>query len=276
MEKISPKKSLGQNFLNSRTIAEKIVSLLGDISKKAVVEIGPGMGVLTEILLEANSELTLVEIDTRAIAYLNAKFERHIGNNLNIINSDILKFDIKQFAESRNGKISIIGNIPYNISTEIFFLLFEHANYIDKAVLTVQREVAKRIVAKPKSKDYGITTLARAMTAEAKIAFDIAPGSFNPPPKVVSSVLVFDFNSELISREKYFNMMKLVRAAFSTRRKILKNALQPYFSSRALDINLFEKFCNERNIQYLKQRAEELSLADFEKLLGEIESFRAE
>lgn len=273
MEKISAKKSLGQNFLNNKAIAEKIVAQLGDISNCPIVEIGPGMGVLTEIILKKNSNLTLVEIDPRAIAYLSEMFAKQIGNGLSIINLDVLKFDVKAFAEQNGGKISVIGNIPYNISTEIFFLLFENAKYIEKAVLTVQKEVARRIAAKPKTKDYGVTTVARAMTSEAKIAFDIAPGSFNPPPKIVSSVLVFDFKDNPEKEEKYFAMMKLVRAAFSTRRKMLRNALQTYLSSRKIETAKFEEYCDERNIKFLRQRAEELDLKDFENLYLTIEDY---
>lgn len=262
MKKIVPRKSLGQNFLTNKTIALRIVNLLGDISNKTVLEIGPGMGVLTEFLIERTKNLEVVEIDNRAIDFLKDKFE----NKLKIINIDILKFDIRNFAQNYNEKILVIGNIPYNISTEIFFQLFENANFIEKAVLTVQKEVAQRISANEGTKTYGITSVAARLVSRPKIAFDISAGSFFPAPKVTSSVLVLDFYEEQKYTKIYSEIMKLVRASFSTRRKMLRNALQNYLNSRKISIISLENELNKLNLDYLSCRAEQLSVEDFLKL----------
>ncbi len=275
MNKISPKKSLGQNFLTDKKIAADIVDLLdlqiGDI----VLEIGPGMGVLTEILLKKNVELTSVELDERAIVYLKEKFKTN--TNFSLIKSDILVFNLPEFAAKWDKKIKVIGNIPYNISTEIFFMLFENASFIDKAVLTVQKEVAHRIAATTKqNKEYGITTVARSMTSSAKIAFDIAAGSFHPAPRVTSSVITLDFFAKQPAAELYNEIMKLVRSAFSQRRKVLKNALGSYLGFHGIEIAKFEEYLNFKNIIYFKQRAEELSLDDFLTLHEEIKKIKKE
>ncbi len=262
MKDLAPRKSLGQNFLKNKSVASRIVALLGDISGKPVLEIGPGMGVLTEFLLGQKPLLTLVELDARAIEYLHEKF----SNNLKIIHSDILDFDIKRHFEKYNEKLLIIGNIPYNISTEIFFLLFENAEYISKAVLTVQKEVAVRVCSGHGSRQYGITSVAANLVCAPKIAFDIAAGSFFPAPKVTSSVLVLDFYEE----QKYINafaeIMQLVRSAFSQRRKILRNSLENYLKASNISMKAMEDELKASNLEYLSKRAEQLSLNDFIRL----------
>jgi 16S rRNA (adenine1518-N6/adenine1519-N6)-dimethyltransferase len=262
MKKIAPQKSLGQNFLTNKTIAARIVDLLGDISSETVLEIGPGMGVLTEFLVERSKNFAAVEIDKRAVEFLRDKF----ANKLKIINTDILKFDFADFAQSYSDRIQVIGNIPYNISTEIFFRLFENANYIEKAVLTVQKEVAQRVASSEGTKTYGITSVAARLVAVPRIAFDISAGSFFPAPKVTSSVLVLDFYENQKYKTKYNEIMELVRACFSTRRKMLKNAIQNYLNLKKIDIQKLEYDLKEQNLNYLSKRAEQLSLDDFLKL----------
>ncbi len=268
--KVAPKKSLGQNFLTNKHIAKRIVDLLGDTNDYEVIEIGPGMGVLTDFLLQTEQQVTAIDLDNRAVDFLSDKYSKELNTHFKIINTDIIKFDISQFAIDSNKKLKVIGNIPYNISTEIFFLLFENAKHIERAVLTVQKEVARRIASPPNSKERGITSLAREMTASAKIEFDISGGSFFPPPKVTSSVIRLDFHSEQLPNEKFKAMMSLVRAAFSQRRKVLKNSLSSYLSSIKIDIIAIEEKLQNSGHNYLKMRAEQLSLQDYDNLFNAI------
>lgn len=274
MKDIAPKKSLGQNFLKNKTIAQRIVNLLGGIENKPVIEIGPGMGVLTEMLLQKSPNLTIIELDNRAVEYLRDKFAS--VKNLNIVNCDFLKFDLSNFARSFNEKIFVIGNIPYNISTEIFFQLFQNAQFIEKAVLTVQKEVAARICGKTGTKNYGITTLAAHLVAQPHIALDIAPGSFFPVPKVYSSVLVLNFFSEQKYLNIYNEIMDLIRNAFSKRRKILRNSLENYFFLNNLDVNKVEQMLLNKNLKYFSMRAEQLNLNDYLNLFQIINEVKNE
>jgi 16S rRNA (adenine1518-N6/adenine1519-N6)-dimethyltransferase len=267
LEKIKPLKIFGQNFLQDKNIANKIVDLLGDISGKQIVEIGAGMGALTELLLNRNANLTAFDFDERAIDYLKSKF--NFAENLKIIHSDILKINLNDYT---NEKISVIGNIPYNITNDIVFWLFDNSNLINRAILTIQKEVAERYIAKPRTKNYGITTIAMQLYATVKIAFHIPASAFYPAPKVTSSVLVIDFHKENqfenIDKKQF---LKLVRAAFSQRRKILNNAINFYLISRNINSELFTKIIQNQPKNYLKMRAEELTLDDYINLFSLIE-----
>jgi len=267
LEKIKPLKMFGQNFLQDKNLANKIVDLLGDISGKQIVEIGAGMGALTELLLNRNANLTAFDFDERAIDYLKSKF--NFAENLKIIHSDILKINLNDYT---NEKISVIGNIPYNITNDIVFWLFDNSNSINRAILTIQKEVAERYIAKPRTKDYGITTIAMQLYATVKIAFHIPASAFYPAPKVTSSVLVIDFHKENqfenIDKKQF---LKLVRAAFSQRRKILNNAINSYLISRNINSELFTKIIQNQPKNYLKMRAEELTLDDYINLFSLIE-----
>jgi len=268
--KVTPKKALGQNFLTSKNIAKKIVDLLGSTNGYEILEIGPGMGVLTDFLLQSKQKLTAIELDTRAVEYLSNKYSNELATQFNIVNTDFLKFNIEQFSIASNKKLKIIGNIPYNISTVIFFQLFENAKYIERAVLTVQKEVARRVSSPPNSKERGIMSLAREMTSKSKVEFDISGGSFYPAPKVTSSVISLDFFDEQYPIEKYKALMQLVRAAFGQRRKVMKNSLNSYLASINTNIAALEEELSKSELNYLKMRAEQLSLSDFESLYGYI------
>jgi len=260
LEKIKPLKSFGQNFLKDKNIANKIIDLLGEISNKNVIEIGPGMGALTELLLKKNTNLTAFDIDERAIEYLKTKFSNEA--NLKIIHSDIRDVNLEKHTVD---KTLLIGNIPYNITNDIIFWLFEQRNFLSKAVLTIQREVAERYVAKPKTKNYGITTVAMHLYASAKIAFHISPTAFYPVPKVTSSVLVIDFSvqNNYCEVDKK-QILQLVKAAFSQRRKVVGNSIKSYLSDRKIDVEkLSFRLENNNSKKYLKMRAEELTVEDY-------------
>ena len=259
LEKIKPLKSFGQNFLKDKNIANKIIDLLGDIANKNVIEIGPGMGALTELLLERNAKLTTFDIDTRAIEYLKTKFSNTA--NLAVMHSDIREIDLNKYVA---GEILLIGNIPYNITNDIIFWLFEHSDLLNRAVLTIQREVAERYTAKPKTKNYGITTIAMQLYASAKIAFHIPPTAFYPAPKVTSSVLSIDFSdkNKHIGVDKK-QVLQLIKSAFSQRRKVINNSIKSYLSTLNIDFAKLSNLLESESKNYLKMRAEELTVEDF-------------
>ena len=227
---IRPKKSLGQNFLTDKNIARKIVDALDIEPGEKVIEIGPGTGALSGILLEEGADLTAFELDERAVSELRQKFSGKYPD-FKIVHGDFRETGLCSL-QSGDYRLKVIGNIPYYISSEVFFMLFETAGCVSRAVLTVQKEVARRVASSPGSKEYGILSVARALTAAAKIEFDINPGSFYPRPAVMSSVIGLDFHEEQIDKQEYEDVMKIVRAAFNRRRKMLRNSLDPYLRSK--------------------------------------------
>lgn len=264
MDRIAPRKSLGQNFLTDKNIAGKIVRLL-DISREDIVlEIGPGEGALTGILAETGARVIAFDIDIRAIDYLNRKYNY---DNLRIVNLDFREVDLSEFLGETSARIKVIGNIPYNISSDIIFKLFENAGYISRALLTVQREVARRVNAAPGNKEYGILSVARAMTAESRIEFNIPPGCFYPPPKVTSSVIRLDFYDDQKYADIYQEIMRLVRAAFNQRRKVLSNSLKKYIEKYSeYDKAKLTEIAKKSGLNYFSRRAEQLDCEDFIKL----------
>ena len=274
-DRIAPKKSLGQNFLTDGNIARKIVDALDCKDGDTVVEIGPGTGVLTEYLAEMKINLFAVEIDQRAVEVLKTKYRNDAYPNLKIIHSDIRDFDFSSIVGGN--KIKVIGNIPYYMSSEILFKLFNSSTQISKAIIMLQKEVAKRLNAKLRTKDYGILTVNLQFTGESKILFDVPPSCFYPQPKVTSSIIEINFDSEkfnnycdLISRDGepedkikvYLSFKEFIRAAFSQRRKVLRNSLKDYIAQKynreiSPDIREMDYFC---------KRAEELTIEDFLKL----------
>ncbi len=255
IEIIPPKKSLGQNFLIDNNISRKIIEELNIQENDIVLEIGPGTGALTTLLLERNIELTLVELDHRAVSLLKEKFA---NKSFNIIQNDIRKVDLNEIANGK--KLKVIGNIPYYISADILFLLLENYQIIDTIIIMVQKEVAKRVISNPDSKEYGILSVATDLVMKSKIAFDVSPNCFFPKPKVISSILKLDKKESLIQDINFNEIMKLVKSAFSQRRKTLRNSLKSYLTNyNEIILNSFNKEYN----QILDKRAEDLSASDY-------------
>ncbi|MCX7737148.1 MAG: 16S rRNA (adenine(1518)-N(6)/adenine(1519)-N(6))-dimethyltransferase RsmA [Candidatus Kapabacteria bacterium] len=289
MEHIKPKKSLGQNFLIDKNIAKKIVDSLEISPDDFVVEIGPGTGSLTEFLVKKCFKLILIEIDVRAVEILNKKFG-HL-KNVTILQNDFSKLNLNDtvvnhfFKNSeelnlsnlnsqQKKKIKLIGNIPYYLTSDILFKIFENADIIDVCVLTVQKEVALRIVSPPGNKIYGILSIAAKLSGEPKLLFDVPPMCFHPPPKVISSVIKLNLQRKFTKFE-FDEIMILVKKAFNQRRKILRNSLKEYFSLIKTNENFSEK--NKDFIEnYLNKRPEELSYLDFKELYEYFKSIKRE
>ncbi len=251
---VRPKKHLGQHFLKDANIARKITACL-DATFTTVCEIGPGTGILTQSLLEREnlSELTLIEIDTESVEYLNNHFS---DTRLRVLEANFLKSNLQELFPDGT---PLIGNFPYNISSQIFFKVLENRNRIPEVVGMIQKEVAERIAAPPGSKTYGILSVLLQSWYDIEYCFTVNETVFFPPPKVKSAVIRLRRNetTSLDCDEKLF--FKVVKAAFGQRRKTLRNALKVLFGHIDFDHPLFSR------------RAEQLSVTDFvtlTRLLG--------
>lgn len=247
MEKVKPKKHLGQHFLTDLGIAEKIAkSVTGHQGIRKVLEIGPGMGVLTDFLLLQDWDLYLVDIDSESIRYLHKKYP-----NLDekIIEGDFLKGD---FATLMKGPYAIVGNFPYNISSQIFFKVLEQRHQVTEVVCMLQKEVAQRIASPKGNKDYGILSVLLQAFYDIEYLFSVSPEVFNPPPKVNSGVIRLKRNeiNKLDCDEKLF--FRVVKQGFSTRRKTLRNCLKSMGLTESL---------NQDPI--MDKRAEQLDVQEF-------------
>lgn len=219
LKKIKAKKKLGQHFLKDSDIAKKIVEALNINNLNSIIEIGPGMGILSDHLILLKKKTFFVEIDKDSIIYLNDKYSQLKEY---IIEDDFLKIDLKRF----NSPIGLIGNFPYNISSQILFKLIENREIVDELVGTFQLEVAKRVCELPGSKTYGILSVLVQAFYEAEFLFSLSPNYFSPPPKVNSGVikLVKKNNINLKCDEALF--FKVVKTSFQQRRKTLRNSLK--------------------------------------------------
>ena len=228
MYPVKPKKGLGQHFLADKNIARKITGALSGRGYDHVLEIGPGTGVLTGFLLENKSfETHLVEIDRESAAYLKKRFPGISGK---IHEGDFLKFPL---AGNFSSPLAIIGNFPYNISSQIFFRILENRQVVAEVVCMVQREVAERITSPPGSKTYGILSVLLQAFYRAEFLFSVPPQVFVPPPRVNSAVIRLTRRPEagLNCNEELF--FKVVKRAFNQRRKMLRNSLASFLAGRA-------------------------------------------
>ncbi|MDX5338408.1 MAG: 16S rRNA (adenine(1518)-N(6)/adenine(1519)-N(6))-dimethyltransferase RsmA [Cyclobacteriaceae bacterium] len=258
MQNVKPKKHLGQHFLTDLSIAERIAnSVTGHGGVKKVLEIGPGMGVLTDFLLQGKLDLYLIDIDQESIEYLHKKYPQ-LKNK--IIEGDFLKYDFSKVFEE---PYAIAGNFPYNISSQIFFKVLEEKHQVTEVVCMLQKEVAQRIASPKGNKDYGILSVFLQAYYNIEYLFSVPPHVFNPPPKVNSGVIRLTRNGveKLDCNERLF--FQVVKGGFGNRRKTLRNSLKSF--------NLTEEF---KTHPILDKRAEQLDVADFVFLTQEIEKGR--
>ncbi|MFM8568947.1 MAG: 16S rRNA (adenine(1518)-N(6)/adenine(1519)-N(6))-dimethyltransferase RsmA [Candidatus Kapaibacterium sp.] len=261
---VRPKKSLSQNFLVDTAVARRIADSLQPMDGECVVEIGPGTGALTRYLVDRPTRLICIEKDARSVEFLRREYAARTGEGFEVREGDFLRLDFRELRGECEKGLSVIGNIPYAISSEILFKLFDNASSIRSCVLMMQREVARRLVAPTRTKEYGILTLATEMAGSAKVLFDVKPGSFFPVPGVTSSVVRFTFRNEPATTTSVDELRVLIRSAFAQRRKTLRNALDGYVRSRlGVDIRSVRS-------TYLDRRAEELTLEDFDHLYREV------
>ena len=255
MSLVRAKKHLGQHFLTDKNIAAKIVGSLQLVGGyKQVLEVGPGMGILSDFLLQrTDMETYLIDIDTESYEFLQKKYPQ-LGERL--INDDFLEMDFGKVFKDRFG---IIGNFPYNISSQILFKVLDSRQQVVEVVGMFQKEVAERCTAKPGSKEYGILSVFLQAYYKVEYLFTVKAGVFNPPPKVLSAVIRLTRNetAELDCDEKLF--WQVVKAGFNQRRKTLRNALSSLINK--------EKLAAE---PMLDLRAERLSVGDFVSLTNKV------
>ena len=262
------RKSLGQHFLIDGRIADRIVDSAGIEPEDTVLEIGPGKGILTERLLERTCNLTVVEIDRDLLGILNERFGKRKG--FRIVEADILKIDLRELFKDVSGRIKVVSNIPYNISTPIIELLCRNRALVSEAVLMVQKEVARRLLSKPGSKDYGLTTLNLALCAKGRMVMKVKPGVFDPPPEVMSSVISLVFSVNLLySLESEESFRTITGVAFRQRRKMIRNTLIPHMVSQGISKSGALNLLSKEGINPMS-RPETLDVKDFVNLSNAI------
>ena len=257
-----PRRYLGQHFLVDRSVVRKIAELIDPRPGEVVLEIGPGRGALTEVLVALVPRLVGVEIDRDLAALLRSRFTQAA---LRLIEKDILDVDLKTLLHEEGGeRLLLVGNVPYNITAPLLFHLLAQADCIRKAVLMLQKEVARRLIARPGPRDYGILSVLLAVRATAAARLEVLRHAFRPVPKVDSAVVELDFAEQVrypISDERLF--ARVVRTAFGQRRKMLRNSLARLVSEYP-DVDL-EEIAARAGID-LRRRPETLSVEDFVRL----------
>ncbi len=256
MTNVRAKKNLGQHFLKDKNIALKIVDNLQATNVKKVLEIGPGMGVLTQFLLQKNNyETTVVEIDRESVEYLKVHYPDLKDR---ILSEDFLKMNLSLFSKE---PFAVIGNFPYNISSQIFFKVLEYRDQVPEVVGMIQKEVAERLSTGPGSKTYGILSVLLQAFYTVEYLFTVNENVFVPPPRVKSAVirLVRNETKRLECDEALF--FKVVKVAFNQRRKTLRNSVKVFLRDPAL-----------KEDEIFSKRPEQLSVSDFVRLTRLIEN----
>lgn len=257
------KKSLGQNFLVSKWVCPKMVEMAGVDEKSGVLEIGPGVGVLTVELAKKANKVVAIEIDEKLIPLLGETLSDY--NNVEVIKGDVLKIDLHKIIEEKlsNQDVIVCANLPYYITSPIIMYLLESKLPIKSITIMVQKEVARRIVAKERTRDISVLSLAIQYYSEPTILFDVASGNFNPQPDVDSSVINLKLRSQpavKVKSEKLF--FKVISSAFAQRRKTAVNSIANSLGlKKDFVINLFENIGIDLN-----KRSENLSMEEFGRI----------
>lgn len=257
---VRPKKSLGQHFLKDLSVALRIAATLDDCKGMPVLEVGPGTGVLTRFLLDQGHDLKVVEIDKESVSYLHEHFPE-LAAEQGILSEDFLKTDLKALYQGQ--AFCLIGNYPYNISSQIFFKVLENRDQVQYCVGMLQKEVAERLCSPPGKKSYGILSVFLQAYYDLEYLFTVSEKVFAPPPKVKSAVIRLTRNStqRLACDEDLFK--KVVKTAFNQRRKTLRNSLKPLLGKEA-------PFYSEA---IFDKRPEQLDVHQFEYLTDLISDF---
>lgn len=255
-------KKLGQNFLINQQIIDEIIEKSQITKEDTVLEIGPGLGSLTKALMQNAKRVIAVELDENMVNILKNRFN---NENLEIINEDILKIDLNEIT-NKYGKIKVVANLPYYITTPIVMKLLEEEYSIESITVMVQKEVGERLCAEPGSKDFGAVTVGVNYYSKSKIIIDVPKDNFMPVPEVDSCVIKLDILSEppidVKDKKRFF---RLVKAAFSQRRKTINNSLASGEFSKESVLNALNKLGIDA-----KLRAENLSIQDFANITNEL------
>ena len=271
---VRPKKHLGQHFLTDRSIARRIVQSVQCDPGAYVMEIGPGKGILTEPLLEKEIRLIPVELDHESVQYLIRKWPQLDGQ---LIEGDFLRLDLEQVCPD---PIHVIGNFPYNISSQIFFKILENRGLVSSVVCMVQKEVADRITSPPGSREYGILSVLLGAYFDMERLFTVKPGSFFPPPKVTSGVIRLTRNRTVALPCDEPLFFRIVKGVFNQRRKMIRNSIKSILlnldgDGEAPGRETGEPEAQENGFELLKRRPEELGVPDFIELTRWVKSHRS-
>ena len=260
MKQVRPKKNLGQHFLTDLNIAKRIADTVDACPEIPVLEVGPGMGVMTQYLVEKPRPFKVVEIDRESVAYLQENFPRLRDN---IIGGDFLRMDLHEVFEGQ--QFVLTGNYPYDISSQIFFKMLDNKDLIPCCTGMIQHEVALRIASQPGNKQYGILSVLIQAWYHVEYLFQVEPGVFNPPPKVQSSVIRMTRNevTDLGCDEQLFR--RVVKTVFNQRRKMLRVSLKQILSDAQLST------LNSNFSDLLTRRPEQLSIPEFVDLTNKVE-----
>jgi len=255
---VAPKQSLGQNFLVDDNIARNIVRDLHVAPGDTIIEIGPGHGALTEHLAGSAGRVTAVELDGRVIDNLRARFA---DRGVEVLHADFLELPLQTLCSPPGSRVRIVGNIPYHLTAAILFKAFDEHEYVRDLTIMVQREVARRIIASPSSKEYGIPSVLSRFYGTPEILFHVSPNCFYPKPKVTSSVVRIAFFDKLPYTVDTKLFREIVKTTFGKRRKILRNSLSylPYDADDLLGITRSQEAMLER-------RPEQLNVDEFARL----------
>ena len=255
-------KELGQNFLSDPGVAAAIINRTGIVQDTRVLEIGPGLGALTIPIAKITTDVVAVEKDSRMIGLLEQQLKENELHHVRIINRDILKTDIAQLSAGK--KLVVIGNLPYNISSQILFRLVEVRAHIEKAFLMFQKELAKRIMSPPGGRDYSRLSAVVQYASDVRHFSDVGPAPFFPRPEVDSTILRFDFKARSeFNKEQEIILFRVIKSAFSKRRKTLKNALSG--TELGLDRKMAADLLASAGID-ASRRAETLTVPEFVNL----------
>ena len=265
MKSVRPKKFLGQHFLKDLSVSRAIADTVDACPDLPILEVGPGMGVLTQYLLPKGREVKVAEIDFESVAYLREHFPELESS---IVEDDFLKMHLEHLFDGRS--FVLTGNYPYNISSQIFFKMLDYRHLIPCCTGMIQKEVAERLAASPGSKTYGILSVLVQLWYDVEYLFTVAPGVFNPPPKVQSAVIRMTRNDVEDCGCDERLLRRVVKTAFNQRRKMMRGSLKPLFAQLNAEYG-----CSRDHAEFLAQplltrRPEQLSVAEFVALTNAV------
>ena len=259
MKQVRPKKNLGQHFLTDLNIAKRIADTVDACPELPVLEVGPGMGVLTQYLMEKPRPMKVVEIDSESVAYLNEKYPRLRDN---ILGEDFLRMDLSKVFDGK--QFVLTGNYPYDISSQIFFKMLDNKDLIPCCTGMIQREVAQRMASSPGNKAYGILSVMIQAWYDVEYLFTVDENVFNPPPKVKSAVIRMTRNetTDLGCDEQLFK--RVVKTVFNQRRKMLRVSIKPIFAGHCVSEEFFKD-------DMMTKRPEQLTIKQFVELTNKVQ-----
>lgn len=267
MKSVRPKKQLGQHFLTDLSVARRIADTVDACPDIPILEVGPGMGVLTQFLIPKERTLKVVEIDDESVSWLR---HNHPSLEENIIADDFLKMHLENTFDG--SPFVLTGNYPYNISSQIFFKMLDYRHLIPCCTGMIQKEVAERLAAKPGNKSYGILSVLVQLWYDVEYLFTVEPGVFNPPPKVKSAVVRMTRNNTEDPGCDPRLLRRLVKTVFNQRRKMMRGSIKPLLAALNAERGCTHEHTEFLSLPLLTRRPEQLSVQEFIELTNTVEA----